>query len=106
MGGRSGADSFTTQKMVTGIIVIAATNRAETLDSALLRAGRFDRRIRLSLPDLASRHAILGVHARNKPLEEAVDLSQVRAVGCRVDWGGCGVVVEGLGIRGLGCEVL
>merc|ERR1712100_789312 len=54
-----------------GIIVIAATNRADVLDSALLRPGRFDRRIMVNNPDFKGRVAILGVHARNKPL--AVD---------------------------------
>jgi cell division protease FtsH len=60
-----------------GIIVIAATNRADVLDSALLRPGRFDRRIVVDLPDFAGRLAILGVHSRGKPLETDVDLAQV-----------------------------
>jgi len=60
-----------------GIIVIAATNRADVLDSALLRPGRFDRRIMVDNPDFAGRVAILGVHSRGKPLEEDVDLEQI-----------------------------
>jgi len=60
-----------------GIIVIAATNRADVLDSALLRPGRFDRRIVVDLPDFKGRVAILGVHSKNKPLEEDVDMEQI-----------------------------
>jgi len=59
----------------SGIIVIAATNRPDVLDPALLRPGRFDRQITVSLPDLKGREAILKVHARNKKLAENVDLS-------------------------------
>ncbi|MBQ2509973.1 MAG: AAA family ATPase, partial [Erysipelotrichaceae bacterium] len=57
-----------------GIIVIAATNRPDVLDSALLRPGRFDRQITVSLPDVKGREAILKVHARNKKLGPNVDL--------------------------------
>ena len=60
-----------------GIIVIAATNRPDILDPALLRPGRFDRQITVNYPDIHGREAILKVHARNKPLEETVDLAQV-----------------------------
>jgi len=60
-----------------GIIVIAATNRADVLDAALLRPGRFDRRIVVDLPDFSGRVAILGVHSRGKPLEADVDMAQV-----------------------------
>jgi len=60
-----------------GIIVIAATNRADVLDSALLRPGRFDRRIMVENPDFKGRVAILGVHSRGKPLEDDVDLEQI-----------------------------
>eukprot|EP00281_Chroomonas_sp_CCMP1168_P019430 CAMPEP_0206230700 /NCGR_PEP_ID=MMETSP0047_2-20121206/10413_1 /ASSEMBLY_ACC=CAM_ASM_000192 /TAXON_ID=195065 /ORGANISM="Chroomonas mesostigmatica_cf, Strain CCMP1168" /LENGTH=722 /DNA_ID=CAMNT_0053654169 /DNA_START=54 /DNA_END=2222 /DNA_ORIENTATION=+ len=60
-----------------GIIVIAATNRADVLDPALLRPGRFDRRIVVDLPDFKGRVAILGVHSRGKPLGDDVDLEQV-----------------------------
>lgn len=58
-----------------GIIVIAATNRPDVLDPALLRPGRFDRQITVSLPDVKGREAILNVHARNKKLASDVDLS-------------------------------
>ncbi len=60
-----------------GIIVIAATNRPDILDPALLRPGRFDRQITVNLPDIKGREEILHVHARNKPLEDDVDLSRV-----------------------------
>ena len=56
----------------TGIVVVAATNRPDVLDPALLRAGRFDRQITVSLPDRKGREAILRVHARNKHISEAV----------------------------------
>ena len=58
-----------------GIIVIAATNRPDVLDPALLRPGRFDRQITVHQPDIHGREEILKVHARNKPLEAGVDLS-------------------------------
>ncbi len=58
-----------------GIIVIAATNRPDILDPALLRPGRFDRQITVNYPDVKGREAILHVHARNKPLAPEVDLS-------------------------------
>ena len=58
----------------TGIVVVAATNRPDVLDPALLRAGRFDRQITVSLPDRKAREAILRVHARNKHISEEVDL--------------------------------
>ncbi len=61
----------------TGIIVIAATNRPDILDPALLRPGRFDRQVTVDYPDTRGRHAILKVHAKNKPLEEDVDLEVV-----------------------------
>ncbi|MBF0747177.1 ATP-dependent zinc metalloprotease FtsH [Gemella sp. 19428wG2_WT2a] len=57
-----------------GIIVIAATNRADVLDSALRRPGRFDRQIKVSTPDVKGREAILKVHAKNKPLAKNVEL--------------------------------
>jgi len=60
-----------------GIITIAATNRADVLDPALLRPGRFDRRIIVDLPDFNGRVAILGVHSRGKPLGDDVDAEQV-----------------------------
>ncbi|MBW6432096.1 ATP-dependent zinc metalloprotease FtsH, partial [Patescibacteria group bacterium] len=61
----------------TNVIVIAATNRPDVLDPALLRPGRFDRRITLDLPDIKDREAILEVHSKNKPLDKTVDLSVV-----------------------------
>ncbi len=57
-----------------GVIVVAATNRADILDPALLRPGRFDRQVAVGLPDLKGREAILKVHARGKPIDESVDL--------------------------------
>ncbi len=66
-----------------GVIVIAATNRPDVLDPALLRPGRFDRRITLDLPSLKDRKAILDIHAKGKPLAEDVNLDRVaqRTVG-------------------------
>ena len=61
----------------TNVIVIAATNRPDILDPALLRPGRFDRRVILDNPDLRGRKAILGVHVNGKPLGEDVDLERV-----------------------------
>ncbi|MFA5473933.1 MAG: ATP-dependent zinc metalloprotease FtsH [Acholeplasmataceae bacterium] len=58
----------------TGIIIIAATNRPDVLDPALLRPGRFDRQITISLPDVRGRAAILKVHARNKKIDPKIDL--------------------------------
>ena len=60
-----------------GIIVIAATNRSDVLDPALLRPGRFDRKVLVGRPDVKGREAILKVHARNKPLAEDVNLKLV-----------------------------
>eukprot|EP00611_Tribonema_gayanum_P022561 TRINITY_DN4549_c0_g1_i2.p1 TRINITY_DN4549_c0_g1~~TRINITY_DN4549_c0_g1_i2.p1 ORF type:complete len:568 (-),score=259.76 TRINITY_DN4549_c0_g1_i2:461-2164(-) len=60
-----------------GIIVIAATNRADILDNALLRPGRFDRRVNVDLPNFTGRIAILKVHARGKPLSSDVDLESI-----------------------------
>ncbi len=62
-----------------GVVVIAATNRADVLDSALLRPGRFDRRIVVNAPDLVGRKAILEIHARGVPLGDDVSLAQVAA---------------------------
>jgi cell division protease FtsH len=58
----------------TGVIVLAATNRYDVLDPALLRPGRFDRRVTLDNPDTYGRKAILDVHIKGKPLDEKVDL--------------------------------
>lgn len=60
-----------------GIIVIAATNRPDILDPALLRPGRFDRRVTVNYPDIKGREAILHVHARKKPMEPGVDFRKV-----------------------------
>ncbi len=63
----------------TRVIVLAATNRPDILDPALLRPGRFDRRVILDLPDLNDREAILKIHAEGKPLEPGIDLRKVAA---------------------------
>lgn len=60
-----------------GVIVMAATNRPDVLDPALLRPGRFDRRVMLDLPDINDREAILNIHAKNKPLAPDVQLRRV-----------------------------
>jgi len=67
-------DGFDTQE---GIIIIAATNRPDVLDPALLRPGRFDRQITVNLPDVRGREAILKVHAKNVKLEPGVDLGVI-----------------------------
>jgi cell division protease FtsH len=64
-------DGFETD---TNVIVIAATNRPDVLDPALLRPGRFDRRVMMDLPDINEREAILAIHVKNKPLDEAIRL--------------------------------
>ena len=61
----------------SGVIVIAATNRPDILDPALLRPGRFDRQVTVNYPDMKGREEILKVHCRNKPLEESVDLKKI-----------------------------
>lgn len=61
----------------SGVVVLAATNRPDILDTALLRPGRFDRRVMLDLPDINDREAILAIHAKNKPLATGVDLRQI-----------------------------
>jgi len=60
-----------------GVIVVAATNRPDVLDPALLRPGRFDRRVVIDMPDLKDREAILNVHAKNKPLSKEINLKRV-----------------------------
>ena len=67
-------DGFGTNE---GIIVMAATNRVDILDPAILRPGRFDRKITVGLPDVGGREEILKVHAKNKPLGDDVDLKQI-----------------------------
>ena len=60
-----------------GVVVLAATNRADVLDPALLRPGRFDRQVYVGLPDIRGREEILKIHAKDKPLAEDVDLSDI-----------------------------
>ncbi len=60
-----------------GIIVMAATNRVDILDPAIMRPGRFDRKVTIGAPDIGGREEILKVHAKNKPLAEDVDLEQI-----------------------------
>ena len=60
-----------------GIIVMAATNRVDILDPAILRPGRFDRKVMVGRPDVQGREEILKVHAKGKPLSEEVDLKQI-----------------------------
>jgi len=67
-------DGFETN---TNVIVIAATNRPDVLDPALLRPGRFDRRVVMDLPDINEREAILKIHSKNKPLEKGTDLKTI-----------------------------
>ena len=67
-------DGFGTNE---GVVVMAATNRADILDPALLRPGRFDRQVYVGLPDIRGREDILKIHTKNKPLAEDVDLKQV-----------------------------
>jgi len=64
----------------TGVILLAATNRPEVLDRALLRPGRFDRQIVVDSPDLDGREAVLNVHAKDKPLAKDVDLRRIAQV--------------------------
>lgn len=61
----------------TNIIVVAATNRPDVLDPALLRPGRFDRRVIIDMPDIKERQAILKVHSRNKPLTKSINLEKI-----------------------------
>jgi ATP-dependent Zn protease len=75
------------------VVVIAATNRPDVLDPALLRPGRFDRRILVDRPEMAARKAILGVHVKGKPLAPDVDLQRLAentpgfsSRGCASSW--------------------
>lgn len=77
---------------VAGIVVIAATNRSDILDPALIRPGRFDRHINVDLPDRAGRQAIFAVHARNKPVDESVDMAEL----ARITPGFSGAEIEGV----------
>jgi len=76
----------------SGIIVLAATNRADVLDPALTRPGRFDRRVFVHLPDVKGREEILKVHSKNKPLSEDVDLARI----ARLTSGLAGADIENL----------
>lgn len=67
-------DGFSTR---TGIVVMAATNRLDVIDDAILRPGRFDRHIQVTLPDIKEREAILKIHARNKNLSSKVNLNEI-----------------------------
>ena len=82
-------DGFETNE---GIIVMAATNRADILDPALMRPGRFDRQIYINVPDVKGREAILKVHSRNKKLEKNVDFKQI----ARITSGFTGAELENL----------
>ena len=70
-------DGFETN---SGIIVMAATNRPDVLDPALMRPGRFDRQIFVNRPDVRGREAILKVHARNKPIDATVDFKTIARI--------------------------
>ena len=74
-----------------GVVILAATNRPESLDKALLRPGRFDRRVPVELPDLKGREAILRVHGRNVKMSDDVDYSAI----ARATAGASGAVVQG-----------
>ena len=64
-------------EVLQGVVVLAATNRPDILDPALMRPGRFDQHFEMSMPDLATRRQILAVHTRNKPLAADVNLEQL-----------------------------
>ena len=75
-----------------GIIVLAATNRSDVLDPALMRPGRFDRQIYVHIPDVKGREGILRIHARNKPLDESVDFNVL----ARITTGFTGADIENM----------
>lgn len=75
-----------------GIIVMAATNRVDILDPALLRPGRFDRRVNINIPDIKGREEILKVHSKNKPIDEKVDFKTI----ARITSGFTGAEIENL----------
>ncbi len=75
-----------------GIIVLAATNRSDVLDPALMRPGRFDRQIYVHVPDVKGREGILKIHARNKPLDEAIDFNVL----ARITTGFTGADIENM----------
>ena len=70
-------DGFDTS---TNVIVLASTNRPDILDPALLRPGRFDRRVTLDNPDISGRKAILEVHSKGKPFEQEVEQSESSSI--------------------------
>lgn len=72
-------DGLATDDAEVRILLIAATNRADMLDPAILRPGRFDRQVQVDLPDKAGRRQILGLHSRNKPLAADIDLDEIAA---------------------------
>jgi cell division protease FtsH len=61
----------------TNVIIMAATNRSDVLDNALMRPGRFDRKITIHLPNLEDREKILKVHSKNKPINENIDFRSI-----------------------------
>jgi ATP-dependent Zn protease len=69
---------------VAGVVLLAATNRADVLDAALMRPGRFDVQLHVPLPDTASRQAILEVHTRAMPLHSTVDLKVPSSLLCNL----------------------
>ena len=77
-----------------GIIIIAATNRPDILDPALLRPGRFDRQITVGRPDVKGSEAVLKVHARNKPFDEYSELKSSCTTYTRILWGGFRKLIE------------
>lgn len=70
----------------TNVIIMAATNRADVLDKALLRPGRFDRKITINLPTLEDRYLILEVHAKNKPIDKKIDLRKIAWITVWFSW--------------------
>jgi len=70
----------------TNVIVMAATNRADVLDKALLRPGRFDRKITINLPNLEDRFLILEVHSKNKPMDKKIDLRKIAWITVGFSW--------------------
>ena len=76
-GGHDEREQTLNQLLVEGIIVMAATNRVDILDPAILRPGRFDRKVAVGTPDIGGREEILKVHAKNKPLGDDVNLQQI-----------------------------
>lgn len=78
----------------TNVIVMAATNRAEVLDNALLRPGRFDRKITVGLPNLEDREKILEVHSKNKPISKNVDFKSIASTTVWFSWADLGNLIN------------